>query len=260
MAGKDAGPCHVCCNQVLPHDPHFKTAFDALRLVLKTCIAAELALKSERNNTDATSSTISLEAPLETLLTDFISLLSLLYQSTTKVALTMKPSSPVYTAALTPLKDMRSQLDALASCICSLDPDKHGKALVRELRWATDDVASALHAFVSEFLDDSLPSARKSYLPKTGAVHEALDRAKSVSRTNQDAVRKRWVLDISGMEDCIKEIREMKDVGTLSDDLEGDGINEFDEFDFMGGSARPTDEELQRLEVVRQFHCQRDCS
>ena len=202
-----------------------------MTIATKTCAAALSALtKTDANSdqrpgselhrisTDPNSDTR--EAPLQTLLADYSSLLSLVYASTTKIALTLKPSDPTYSAALLPLRDVTKHADALASCACSIHPDLHGKTLARETRWATEAVVNALHVFLDCFLDD--PPVNESYLIRTGAVHEAIERARSISKSNVEAVKKRWEADREGLNDCVKELAEMIEEET-ADDIESDG-------------------------------------
>ena len=150
------------------------------------------------------------EAPLTTLLEDYSSLLSLIYQSTTKISIALKPSDPTYPAAMTPLKDVTAHTDALASCACSVNRQRHGKTIAREVRWKAEEVINALRTLLDTFIADIQSpgsGAAEMYLAKTGTVHGAVESARSVSRSNAEAVRKRWDLDAEAVNDVVKEIQ-----------------------------------------------------
>lgn len=194
---------------------------------------------------------------LETLLSDYSSLLTLIYQSTTKLSIALKPSSPTYAAALTPLKELRSNIDALASCSCSIEAQKFGKTLTREARWAAEDIINTLQQLFVVFMDEaSRPASdKKGYLAKTGAVHEAIERARGISHSNREAVQRRWTSDMDSFEDCINEVLELTEDGGVGgvvvdddgwDDLDIDGSSK-------GDAPKPTEDEMERLNSVCIF-------
>lgn len=273
MAEKEKGPCQreILFALLLVDHVLFSVVAVALTIATKTCAAALSALsKSEGtpggrpgteihgNSTGTRSDTRA--APLQTLLTDYSSLLSLVYASITKIALTLKPSDPTYSAALVPLRNVTMHVDALASCACSIDPDLHGNALAREIRWATEAVINALNNSLNNFLGD----ASDNYLIKTGAVHEAIERARSTSKSNLEATKKRWEADREGLNDCVKEVAEMIEEESSSHSGEeddrgsafGDDFGDDDGWGELGVSSstenhvRASQEELARLHAV----------
>lgn len=192
-------------------------------------------------------------APLSTLLSDYSSLLTLIYTAATKVSLALKPTNPTYAAALTPLKDITAQTDALASCACSVDAARHGRTLAKEVRWTTEEVVGAVQALAGVFLDAG--ARAEGYLVKVGTVHEIVERARGVSASNREAVRRRWEADAAGLEDGVREVAEMvADEEGGSDDA-GDGFAG-DGWDDLGlGPSLPqtkiTKEEIANLKTVR---------
>lgn len=221
----------------------------ALQLASQTCDAALKALSdlayNPRSSEDSSENTI-----LPKLLKDYASLLSLIYHSATKLALALKPTSPTFGAALTPLKDLTAHVDALASCACSVLPARDGRALMRELRWKAEEVVGAVQALLGVFVAcaDS-PVAGETYLVKTGTVHETVDRARGVSRSNREAVRKRWEADIGGLDDCAKEVLEMIEDKEGDDDDDG-GWTDLDSGLPPSESVKPTATEMTRLKMV----------
>lgn len=199
-------------------------------------------------------------------------MLALLYHNTTKLGIALKPSSPTYQAAVTPAKELAAHIDALASCACSIDREKHGSAFTREIRWAAEEVISALASLVSLYTSTAETSVAgdahgvsASYLAKTGAVHEAVDRARGVSRTNREAIRKRWEIVLDGVKDCAKEVEEMveEEQEGREDDAEGlrgdtDREGDNDDWGELGlpspslrDAVKASDEEIARLKSVR---------
>jgi hypothetical protein len=119
-----------------------------------------------------------------------MSLLSLVYHQVTKLAITLKPSSPTFKAALSPGKELAAHLDALASCACSLNKDLHGESVVKEVRWATEDVLNGVESLLTVYLGDThyqqgaseageRDSRGAPYLVRTAVIHEAIDRARA---------------------------------------------------------------------------------
>ncbi|KLO18842.1 hypothetical protein SCHPADRAFT_935888 [Schizopora paradoxa] len=228
-----------------------KDAVNWLQSASTTCDAALKALKDPDSTVSAPEGQNIEAVTLKTLLSDFTSLLNLLYQSTTKLSIALKPSSPTYAAALTPLKDLRANIDALASCTCSIEASKFGGAMSREARWIAEDVINALRQLFAVFLDAASRSGTnaKTYLARTGAVHEAIDRARGISQSNREAVRKRWTSDMDSLKDCVTEVVELTMEGDGTDD--GDGEDGWDDLEIDGLSdgdtPKATEDELKRL-------------
>ncbi|KAL5511874.1 hypothetical protein ACEPAH_5092 [Sanghuangporus vaninii] len=235
-----------------------------LKITSETCTAALKALRDPTTTVQIPEH--DAEASLHTRLTDYVSLLSLLYQNSTKLAIALKPSSLAYSAAISVAKDLATQADALASCAWSINDAVHGRTLVREIRWTAEDVLSALTSLLEVYTSDThdqgsgeASEAGDPYLYRTGVVHDAIDRGREISRTNRDAVKKRWDGVVGGMSDCEKEVQEMVEEEEHDCDNEGDHANpadsdEDDEWEqFSGasrGNTRASPEELARLKAV----------
>lgn len=140
--------------------------------------------------------------PFDTLRTDFLSLLSLIYSNTTKLSITLSPSTPAYSAALRPLKDLTTHSSTLASNASLFLPSVHGRTLTAEVHSIAKSVLTALEdlarAHLSLLTRVDGTSGTEEYLPKTAIVHELITQAKAVhpqglSRSNLVAVRKRWL-------------------------------------------------------------------
>lgn len=141
--------------------------------------------------------------PLSTLRTDFLSLLSLIYSNTTKLSIALNPSTPTYSAALRPLKDIITHSSTLASNASLFLPSVHGRTLTAEVHSIAKSVLTALEDLARAHLSliTRVPTegdATSGYLSKTAIVHQLIAQAKAVhseglSRSNLDAVRKRWL-------------------------------------------------------------------
>lgn len=248
----------------------FSAAFAVLEVASQTCTAAINALRNPETTVQLDSDST---ASLETKLRDFQSLLSLLYQNTTKLAIALKPSNPTYLAAITPGKDLGFHIDALTSCICSIDRNEHGHVLIRELRKLSEDVVTALNAVLAVYLNpnnlhqprDQQTEVREDgknepYLVKTAIVHEAIDFARTAPRSNHEAIKKCWESVLGGVDDCLKEVQEMvedEERGEESDEdsdyqiEDSDGWEELGVSDARKESVKATTEEIIRMKSVR---------
>ncbi|TDL27467.1 hypothetical protein BD410DRAFT_421482 [Rickenella mellea] len=222
----------------------------AHRLASETCAAALAALSAP--NDQHNDSML-----LDSLISDYRGFLTLIYSAVTKIALSLKPSDPAYSASFTPLKDLASYVDSLTSCACCVDENLHGKTISNEIKWATTEVVTAVQALLSEFFTDDTQttgSDSKAYLTRVGAVHEIIDRARGVSSCNREAVRKRWEANTTGLQDGVEEVIEMMEAdgdrpAATLDNPEGDEANdEWGEFGLHGEKA--TDAELVRLKFT----------
>jgi hypothetical protein len=186
---------------------------------------------------------------------DFISLLSLVYAQATKLAILLKPTSPVYSAAVLPAQDMSKHVVAIATCAALFDPHIHGATLVSEARSTAQEVLESvtglLQALISSFTS---PNAEDNgeYLVRTGAVHELVETARGPDGLSQDnlaAVRKRWKEDQSVLKDAFKELEEL--LQDTSDEEEED--DDFDDgWDELGlKESKMTPDEVSRVKTVR---------
>ena len=172
---------------------------DPLKVLLtalsQTCTQSILAVKTAPDTQDN---------PLSTLRTDFLSLLSLIYSNTTKLSIALNPSTPAYSAAVRPLKDLITHASTLASNASLFLPGVHGRTLTAEVHSvaksvliALADLARAHLSLITRARADAT-SGTEEYLSKTAVVHELIAQAKAVhpqglSRSNLVAVRKRWL-------------------------------------------------------------------
>ena len=186
-----------------------------------------------------------------TLRTDFLSILSLLYVASTKVALALKPgSSTHHRAAIVPLKDLSNNVAALTHVV-RLMRRTEGLTLLAEYRGATQNTIRS----IEYFLDGLRSSISRSdedgkYLVAVNKVHELIDAAKrpgALSFDNKAAVRKKWLQDYDSLLDGAEEMRGMdnaEDEESFDDGWEDLGLKSKQDF-------RP--EEKARLETVRSF-------
>lgn len=173
--------------------------------------------------------------------TDFLSLLSLIYVSTTRLSLVLKPSSPSYTASLEPLKELSERIASLPHCVRFIQAD-HGKTLAAEAYAIARDVTEALRCLIQTFIHSENQSSSKSkdaateYLTKTGALHDVIENAHApsgFSENNFIAVRKVWKRNQDTLDDSLVEICEAlenaeKPEGSMEDGIIfNDGWEEF---------------------------------
>lgn len=204
------------------------------------------------SNRDSNSRTDN-PSDLHTVLADFISLLSLLHGATTKIALSLKPSSPAYNAALIPLKEIADRVPALSHVISLID-QSYGATLLKEVEFITIDVLESIKSLTQTLLETtklnttSIGTNTEMYLVRTGAVHDTIEKARAqngVSRENLAAVRKLWVRDHDSLIDALEEAREICDsVDSLSDESD----NGWDELGISTEKLKPA--ELERANKV----------
>ncbi|KAI0672995.1 hypothetical protein C8Q78DRAFT_692752 [Trametes maxima] len=225
----------------------FEKALSALRLLRKTCLAAIDALQEPLSPTQ----TSLLDSPpsCAVLHEDFQSLLTLVYTSTTKLTLVLRPSAPAPSAALAPIADLGTSITSLATCATLFD--LHGTTLSSYARQTVRDICGAINALVSTFVDD----AGAEYLVRTGAVHDLVEKARrDLPADNLAAVKKRWKVDWEMLEDSLGEINCMIEDGALDDggdlDDEEDVDDEWDELGF-GSSKKMSEVELERTKKVQ---------
>ena len=221
----------------------FNTALDALATLANT---AKLALDSEEEHA------IAIAAPtLDVLRKDYLSLLTLIYTSTTKVSLVLRPSEPAYKASLPPVADLTKHISSLATCTALFG--EHGLILAKEVRRHTDSLIENVRSLARTLCkqDDPLD---KEYLVRTGAVHDAVEQIrKQLPLDNNAAVQKRLVGDRDLLADCLEEIQEM--VKERNDEVGDDDDWGEDSLDELGlGSSKPLSAtELSRAKRVRYY-------
>ena len=179
---------------------------------------------------------------------DFQSLLTLIYTSTTKVALVLRPAAPAPSAALAPIKDLGTSVTSLATCAILFDV--HGSTLASEVRSLARDVLETVRGLASMFVERE----EEDYLVRTGTVHDLVEKARrDLPADNLAAVKKRWKADRGMLEDSLEEINAMIEEGGQDeqDGLDEEGLDdEWDELGF-GSSKKMSEVELERTRKVR---------
>jgi hypothetical protein len=199
-------------------------ARNALTLVVENCKAVLIAI----DNSDEAAHDSHPSSDFPTLRKDFLSLLSLIHASSTKVALALKPSSPQYKAALTPLKDLSKNVAALLHSIRLMRRDQSA-TILKEYTSLLQNVIRAVESLAQVFLD-STTTVTEEYLVRTGTIHDLIDIARKpggLSMTSRDAVRKKWLQNHESIVDGADEIQQVcspKD--TEGDDFIDDGWEE----------------------------------
>ncbi|KAI0647272.1 hypothetical protein C8Q79DRAFT_958586 [Trametes meyenii] len=213
----------------------------------KTCLAAIDALQEPLSSTQ----TSLLDSPpaCTVLQKDYQSLLTLVYTSTTKLTLVLRPSAPAPSAALAPIADLGASVTSLATCATLFD--LHGATLSSYARQAARDICGAINALARTFVDN----AGEEYLVRTGAVHDLVEKArKDLPADNLAAVKKRWKADREMLEDSLGEINSM--IEDANQDEDGDlddeeGLDdEWSELGF-GSSKKMSEVELERTKKVQ---------
>ena len=186
-----------------------------------------------------------------TLRIDFLSLLSLIHASSTKVALALKQPSPQYKASLTSLKDLSNNVAALVHSICLMRRDQSA-TLLKEYTSLVQNVVWAVKSLAQTFLD-STATATEEYIVRAGTIHDLIDMARKpggLSMTSRDAVRKKWLQNHESIVDGAEEIQQVcspKDDDFIDDGWEELGINseklsppELDRTEKVGSSSFPS--------------------
>ncbi|KAH8106838.1 hypothetical protein BXZ70DRAFT_886088, partial [Cristinia sonorae] len=195
---------------------------------------------------------------------DFFSLLSLIYNSATKVSLTLRPPTegtvPAYAASLPVLKEFVTHVSSLTTCATLFD--EHGKTIAEDVRMFAKDVCEAsrsLALVLSTFL--SAPKTKeeqeedKEYLVRTGAVHETIERIrKELPEDNLAAVRERWRVDKGMLEDTLEDVNgiveDAEDGGDEEDEDEDEGFGSDEDEDGLAELGF-TSKKLSKVEAER---------
>ncbi|KAG1875298.1 hypothetical protein C8R48DRAFT_692093 [Suillus tomentosus] len=232
----------------------------ALTSASETCTAALSALAS-RNQRDKSEPQTS---DLAMILKDLDALLSLIYSSSTKLSLALKPSSPTYSASLPVIADLMKYTSGIAHCIHLLNPDLHGTTLIKEVQHEVTAILEALRAVVQTFLNLAArgpsiarsESAGEEYLVRTGTLHDLITQARGTNGIPKDtisAICRRWKQDRGALEDSLRELSEMIDgaEGSDSDDVDGDDIDDgWDELGLGDAGEKMDKDELARTKNV----------
>lgn len=222
----------------------------SLALLIETCKDALSSIAAANGVVPDDLSDLQ-DSELTVIQKDFLALLTYLYAATTKTAISLKPSSPTYSASLAPLKDLTTNVSRLASNV-RLIRTVHGAFVLKETQESAQSVVSSIQQFARTLLSDIEASKTDGdqYLARVGEVHHAIDRIRGpdgLSANNVAAVRKICSANQASLEDALRELQEMAE-----DDEGGDGDDFDDGWDELGiePSAKLTPAELGRLKKV----------
>ncbi|KAH7889698.1 hypothetical protein F5I97DRAFT_574774 [Phlebopus sp. FC_14] len=233
-------------------------AIVALTFVSQTCTAALSALSVVPRSEDGASDHETTD--LSVILKDLDSLLALIYNLSTKLSLSLKPSSPSYSASLPLLQDIAEHTSAVVHCTDLLRVKLHGATLVKDTAYLSRGIIESMRAVVQTFLDNATSSdvAGEEYLVRTGTLHELITRARAPSgipKDNQTAVRHHWKSNQDALDDNLQEVDRMIEEAE-NDDAGNDVEDEFnDGWDELGieHSRKMEEDELARTKNVRQI-------
>ncbi|KAG5641286.1 hypothetical protein DXG03_005577 [Asterophora parasitica] len=223
----------------------------SLKVGVQTCLAALDLISSSSPGSDNPDPSV--------LYKDFISILSLLHGSTTKLSLALKPASPTYSASLTPLKDISEQISAAAHCVHLFEPT-HGLTFIQEITLVTKDVIQSVKSLLQTFIDVEASGNRTStgkagdeYLVRVGAIHDIINNARSgLSKDNIASVQKKLAQDHESLEDGLHEVGEMVSDHDSADRTPDDEWDDDDGWGELGidSKKRMDADELERARKV----------
>jgi hypothetical protein len=235
----------------------------ALTSVSETCTVVLSALTSRHQDNKAEPET----SDLAVILKDLDSLLALTFNSSTKLALALKPASPTYPASLPLILDLTKHTSGIVHCIQLLNSNLHGATIIKEVKYHVKTIVEALRAVVQTFLNlaargpsaASSGSAGEEYLIRTGALHDLITQARGpngIPKDNLSAVCRGWKQDRGALEDSLREVSEMVEAAEKShedDHTEHDDDDDDDGWDELGlgGTAKMDKDELARAKNVQ---------
>jgi cyclin-D1-binding protein 1 len=228
-------------------DSHALVALN-LSLAIDVCTTAT----SQSDSEECTACRQMPIPSLDVLQTDFSSLLSLIYANTTKLSLSLKPSSPAYSAAATVLRDLISNLSSLLHCKHMFHEDTFGKTLYKEISSLVQDLFGAVSVLLQVHQTNMAASnSDDEYLMRTGAVHHVIDQARgadALSKDNVSAVRKIWLRECSALDDGLNEVNDLVEEASQENTLDGLTDDEGDGWDALG---LDTGQRLDSVELGR---------
>ncbi|KAG8755148.1 hypothetical protein FRC14_004310 [Serendipita sp. 396] len=154
---------------------------------------------------DAARSGLTETIPLEILRKDFISVVSLIYNYSTRLWIAIGKQPPTPSAALPTLKDLSQHVSTLYGCALAFR-DVHGKSFMSEARRSAVDILVALQPLLQEYMAGK---SSDNTMRKTAAIHESCDKARNLSLDAREAVCKEWKVDNETLKDAMKEVNEM---------------------------------------------------
>ncbi|KJA27217.1 hypothetical protein HYPSUDRAFT_63480 [Hypholoma sublateritium FD-334 SS-4] len=196
----------------------------AITLLIESCNAASTGLSEDGEDIKGCPT-----SDFITLRTDFLSLLSIIYAATTKVALSLKPSASHPKASLVPLKDLTNNVAAIVHSI-RLMRVKEGSTLTQEYEKVARGVINAVRSLGITLTSspETSTGSTEEYLVRTGEIHELIDSAKKtngLSLNNREAVCRIFAQDHESMKDAAEELQGIckpVDENSSDDDEEDD--------------------------------------
>ncbi|TEB31310.1 hypothetical protein FA13DRAFT_1732759 [Coprinellus micaceus] len=224
----------------------------ALAQVQKTCDAALDSIAAADGIVPDDLSELK-DSEFSTIHKDFLGLLAYLYSATTKTALSLKPSSPTYSASSTPLKDLSDNVARLASNV-RVVRTAYGATILKEMQSSAQSVVAAIHGLTQTLISDLSSSNEpgEEYLSKVGEIHHAIDRIRGsngLSSNNVAAAHKIWTADQGSLTDALSELQEMAESKDEGDDVFDDGWDELG----LNASQTLAGEELERLKKIESI-------
>ncbi|TCD60542.1 Pre-mRNA-splicing factor slt11 [Steccherinum ochraceum] len=228
-----------------------------LTLLSETCLASAAYLSTAPSSSDITSSAPIY--PLQILQKDFLSLLTLVYTTSTKVSLTLcAGKQPAYTAALPVIQEFVTHVQSLTTNATLFD--EHGLTLAQDVRRFAGEVCEVVHNFAATLSSPSVlegeKKEEKEYLMKTGAVHETVERVrKELPEDNLGAVRKRWSVDKGMLQDTLEDVDGMIEDADGGDEDEDEGFGSDEDEDGLEElgftSKKLSKEEVERVKKIQ---------
>ncbi|KAI6028400.1 hypothetical protein F5J12DRAFT_903374 [Pisolithus orientalis] len=177
---------------------------------------------------------------------DLHSLLSLIYNLSTKLSLALNPSSPTYSASLPLLQDLAKHASGVVYCVSLLNEVQYGATFIKDTTNLVKGILESLRDLVQTF----------KYLARTAALHDLITTAQGpngIPNDNRSAVRQHWSVDKATLEDGLAEVSRM------IEEAERDDANhpaEEDDFDDgwdelgLGTNTSLSKDELSRAKSV----------
>jgi hypothetical protein len=202
-------------------------------------------------------------------LTDIlIALLQTIRHTTTALALSFKPPITV-PAAVQQLDKIAAEFSRTTSCVIGAAFHGAYSVLVDEWREGAESIGTELERLLSVLKQHQHASGSTSaqddnpYLAHTGMVWEAIDRMKNFSKTENQAVIKRWEGQKEIVKDAWTEFKEFLEDQAGDDDGDDseEDVDEVDEDDEWGdlekamSGGKMTPEERSRAEAVGPLDC-----
>jgi hypothetical protein len=175
---------------------------------------------------------------------DFLNLLTLIHSYATRLWMALGKKPPTPAAAVSILEALSQHIQNLSGCAGAFDRNRFGNSLSNEARLAAQEVLQATKVLLRAYENNSVDSDSAQ---RTGSVHDACDRHRSISVDNREAVSKIWKNDQEALKDALKEVEEL--LSTSDEDALDDGWNELDQ-EIGGPASELTEAEVSLVKKV----------